>query len=156
MDGDIPIHATAVAVDNSGILLCGASGSGKSDLALRLIDRGAKLISDDRVIIRKASDLPRLYAPPNIAGKIEIRALGITAIPFEEGVTLRLAVMLDQIPERLPDGWKISVFGGFSIPMLAINGFEASAPIKVEHALKSLLAQNIMPVAAQPSLLYSG
>ncbi|UAK26020.1 HPr kinase/phosphorylase [Sphingomonas nostoxanthinifaciens] len=131
------IHATCVAIDGCGVLLLGAPGSGKSDLALRLIDRGAELVADDSTIIEERDG--RLYArcPQTIAGKLEVRGVGILELPARDGVPLVLAIAVDGNPERLPDAHHLPVrhFGGLDLPVLAMPPFDASAPLKVEKAL---------------------
>lgn len=150
------IHATAVEIGGLGIILVGQSTTGKSDLALRLIDRGASLISDDIVRVRIDGAMPHLYAAPNIAGKLEVRGLGIVTQPFVEAMMLRLVVNLDQIPERMPDGWPVYIVGGYKLPSLAISAFEASAPIKVERAVKAIVDNALMPVAISAQSAYNG
>src|SRR5207237_6122820 len=71
------VHASTVALDGRAVLITGPSGSGKSDLALRLLDRGFTLVSDDQTIVRKDGDRLLASAPPTIAGKLEIRGIGI-------------------------------------------------------------------------------
>jgi len=129
------IHATAVAIDGCGILLLGPSGAGKSDLALRLIDRGAKLIADDRVDLADDGLRVILSAPARIAGLIEVRGLGIlrfahVTAPLELAVELVAADAVDRLPE--PDAELVC---GRKIPLVRLNPFELSAPIKVELAL---------------------
>lgn len=149
------IHASAVAINGYGVLLTGKSGSGKSDLALRLIDRGATLICDDRVIVEPGQPLPMLHSAPNIAGKLEVRGLGIIDMEHVEAIPLRLVITLDQLPERLPLEGRTQSIAGFDIPSLVLSAFEACAPIKVELALKlalklapkSLVDGGIVPVA---------
>ncbi|MEP7349271.1 MAG: HPr kinase/phosphatase C-terminal domain-containing protein [Sphingorhabdus sp.] len=130
------LHASAVAINGEGVLFSGTSGSGKSDLALRLIDRGAVLISDDGVWVDAEGPLAILRTAPNIAGMIEMRGVGILKMPFADGVPLRLAVILDAKPERLPtpDTTKIA---GHDVPCLKLSAFEASAPLKVEQAVRA-------------------
>jgi serine kinase of HPr protein (carbohydrate metabolism regulator) len=134
------LHATAVAINGEGVLLSGPSGCGKSDLALRLIDRGAVLISDDSVFVESGEPLPILRTAPNIAGMIEIRGVGIMKMPFADGVALRLAVQLDQQPERLPLEGLTTDIAGHDVRCLMLSAFEASAPLKIEQALR--LAKN--------------
>ena len=133
------VHGTAVSINGSGVLLLGPSGSGKSDLALRLIDRGAILICDDRVVVDTDSHPPTLHQAPNIIGKIEIRGLGIMDLPAVNSISLCLCIMLNKEPERMPNAGETEVIQGVSIAKFSLNAFEASAPIKVELALKSLL-----------------
>ena len=143
------VHATAVAIDQSGVLIIGKSGSGKSDLALRLIDRGALLISDDIVKVDGTAMPPTLQAAPNIVGKIEIRGVGVISAPHVEDIPLRLVVNLDCPVERLPRGRQTHSTAGFDIPTINLVAFEASAPIKIEYALRSLVDAAIFPVATQ-------
>lgn len=147
-------HATAIGIKGKGVVLIGASGCGKSDLALRLIDRGAILVSDDQVQLKAENDAPYLYQAPNIAGKIEVRGIGIIDMPPVDAVPLRLVVALDREVVRHPDGWPVEVIGGYSIPLCCIDPFAASAPIKVEMALALLINGNILPVAARAARVY--
>jgi HPr kinase/phosphorylase len=133
------IHATAVSVNGYGVLLIGPSGSGKSDLALRLIDRGAVLICDDCVIVNSSTPAPTLEAAPNIAGMIELRGIGILKLPFVDNIPLRLCAILGKEPERMPYKDAVYNIAGTDIPSVALNAYTASAPIKVELALKSIL-----------------
>ena len=130
------LHASCVAIGNRGVLLTGASGAGKSDLALRLIDRGARLVGDDGVMIEAFNG--RLLASPgrNIEGQMEVRGLGILAFPWVSRVPLALVVALDQEVLRMPDELlPVRVFEGLTLPLIALNPFEASAAVKVEKAL---------------------
>jgi HPr kinase/phosphorylase len=140
------IHATGIAIEGFGVALVGKSGAGKSDLALRLIDRGAVLVCDDAVELFGQDETLWIGLCPNIDGKIEVRGLGIIATPYVEKVPLRLVVDLDTQPERYPEPWPVHSLGGFSVPALHLDGFEASAPVKVELALQRLLDQQIKPV----------
>lgn len=135
MTGEL-LHATAVAINGEGVMITGASGSGKSDLALRLIDRGAVLISDDGVLVEAGDTHLTLRTAPRIAGMIEMRGVGIVKMPFADGVPLRLVVDLDDAPERLPPGNLSTSIAGHDIACLKLNPFEASAPLKVERALQ--------------------
>lgn len=131
------LHATAIAIEGQGVLLLGPSGSGKSDLSLRLIDRGAKLVADDRVIVSAALGGLKLSAPPNIAGKMEVRGLGVLELPeslVSEATLARLAVDLSAAPERLPEPEYFEHLG-VALPLIRLSAFEASAPIKLEWAL---------------------
>lgn len=142
------LHGTCVSVDGEGVLLLGPPGAGKSDLALRLVDqpglgidgflRVARLVADDQVVItRRGGDL-QASAPATLKGKLEIRGLGIAALPVEEDVTLRLAVRLERSAdiERLPDlaGTRLDILG-LGLPLVQIDPFAASAPARVRAAL---------------------
>ncbi|MET0240349.1 MAG: aldolase [Sphingobium sp.] len=133
-----PIHATSIAIGGQVILLMGSSGSGKSDLALRLIDRGAMLVSDDYTDI--ACRDGRLYASPplSIAGRMEVRHLGILAMPHVHNLPVALVIRLDDKPERMPDRTARTDIMGTKLPVLCLDACEASAPIKVELALRTL------------------
>ena len=133
------LHATAIAINGNGILLSGPSGSGKSDLALRLIDRGATLISDDGVLVDTIDALPILRTARNIAGLIEMRGVSIVKMPFADSIPLRLAVTLGKTPERLPPGTFSANIAGHNVSCLMLSAFEASAPLKVEQALRLCL-----------------
>ena len=133
------LHATALAIDDHGILLTGESGIGKSDLALRLIDRGAILISDDVVHLETQKDKLVLHTPPAIAGKIEIRSLGIVDIPYTSAIDLVLKIRLIDPTERYPLDRRVETILETPIATVAIAPKEASAPIKVEFALKHAL-----------------
>ncbi len=128
------VHATAVAIGERAVLLLGKSGSGKSDLALRLIDRGAVLVADDQVALTVEDGVLVAAAPPTIAGLIELRGVGIVPERAVAAVAVALAVDLDAPPERLPEPAE-RVFAGIALPVVALNAFELSAPIKVERAL---------------------
>lgn len=131
------IHASAVAIGGRAVLLGGRSGAGKSDLALRLIDRGAILVADDYVHLRR--DGARLLADPpaNIAGRIEMRGVGLLERPFLRDVPVALFVDLDAPPQRLPEPATRS-FAGIALPAIALQALEPSAPLKVEAALALL------------------
>lgn len=132
-----PLHASTVLIDGRAVLIAGRSASGKSDLALRLIDRGAMLVADDytRLDVRDGSLIAS--APPAIAGKIEVRGVGIVELACAAEGAVSLLVDLDGGVERLPDEpVPTTPLEGVAIPTLALAAFEASAPIKVEHALR--------------------
>jgi HPr kinase/phosphorylase len=128
------IHATAIAIDEQGILLTGKSGSGKSDLALRLIEQGAQLISDDRVELIKKGPQVIAMAPQTIQGKLEIRGLGIIHLHHLNAAPVRLVIDLDGQVERMPEK-KTQQFEGVDVPTFSLNAFESSTPAKVSMAL---------------------
>lgn len=130
------VHASAVAIDGRAVLIGGRSGHGKSDLALRLIDRGATLISDDYTFLRRVEGKAVASAPATIAGKIEMRGVGLLEeLATVQEVPVALFVDLDKTPERLPEPGGAMMLAGVSVPTVAMNGLEASAPLKVEAAL---------------------
>lgn len=130
------VHAGAVAIDGRGVLIGGRSGAGKSDLALRLIDRGALLVSDDYTIVRRIAGRALASAPATIHGKMEVRGLGVAEMETAREVPVGLFVDLDLAPERMPEPGETRIVAGVSLPVLHLAGLEASAPLKVEMALK--------------------
>jgi serine kinase of HPr protein (carbohydrate metabolism regulator) len=129
------IHASCVVIGGRGVLLAGRSGSGKSDLALRLIDRGAELVSDDYTLVRRAGTRLIASAPATIAGQIEVRGVGIVAVPHARETEIALLVTLDETPVRMPDPGTRRPIAGIAIPTIALAALEASAAIKIELAL---------------------
>jgi len=130
------LHASTVAIDGRAVLLTGPSGSGKSDLALRMLDRGFRLVSDDQTIVRKDGNRLVASAPPNIAGKLEVRGIGIVEIERVDNVPIALIVELtsNQI-QRLPDDSRERPILGVKLPLVTIDALTASAPSKVALAL---------------------
>lgn len=130
------LHASCVARESRAILISGLSGSGKSDLALRLIDRGARLVSDDYTIVRRVEGRLVAKAPANIEGRMEVRGVGILPFDTEGDVPVCLVVALGSEVERLPERREPIVIAGISVPVVAVSAFEISAAIKVELALR--------------------
>lgn len=133
------VHATTIAIGGQAVLLQGPSGSGKSDLALRLIDRGAVLVSDDYTLLVRDGARLKARAPATIAGRLEVRHVGLVSLPFEDDVPVALAVQLGETPERLPDHSARAHFAGIAVPAAILIATEASAPIKVELLLQLAL-----------------
>jgi serine kinase of HPr protein (carbohydrate metabolism regulator) len=129
------VHASTVALDGRAVLISGPSGSGKSDLALRLLDRGFTLVSDDQTIVRKDGDRLLASAPPNIAGKLEIRGIGIVDMESTNDVPVALLVELTSDIQRLPDDSRERPILGVPLPLISIDAMTASAPSKVALAL---------------------
>jgi serine kinase of HPr protein (carbohydrate metabolism regulator) len=129
------IHASSVAVAGRAVLIAGRSGSGKSDLALRLVDRGATLISDDYTMVRRSGGLLVASAPPNIKGKLEVRGVGVLEFQTVADVPVSLYVDLDDDIQRLPEMLQPRRIAGIEVPMIALRALESSAPVKVEVAL---------------------
>jgi hypothetical protein len=142
------IHATTVrlgaagrafgAPASAGILITGKSGSGKSDLALRLIERGARLVSDDQTVLFIERGSLWARPPKTIAGLLEIRAVGIVRLPHAAKVRLALVVTLDERASRIPERrtWLPPSELGLArgVPLIALAPFEASAPAKIAAA----------------------
>jgi serine kinase of HPr protein (carbohydrate metabolism regulator) len=129
---------SCIAVDGRAVLIEGESGVGKSDLALRLIDRGAVLVSDDYTLLRRSGSELIASPPETIVGKIEVRGLGILALPHLDHAPVALLIRLDEAPERLPLTDDVRRIAGVDIREVAIDARSASAAIKVELALKYL------------------
>ena len=128
------VHATTVAKEGRAVVIAGRSGSGKSDLALRLIDRGFVLVSDDQTMISKTDGKLIATAPGTIRGKIEVRGIGILELAVAESAAVSLWVELSNEIKRLPDGEKHKILG-IEVPKIRLDSKTASAPIKVELAL---------------------
>ena len=129
------LHASTVAAEGRAVMITGPSGAGKSDLALRLLDRGFMLVSDDRTLVRKDGDRLIASAPPNIAGKLEIRGIGIVDMDTLKDVPVALLVDLTSEIQRLPDENRERPVLGVRVPLISIDAMSASAPSKVALAL---------------------
>jgi serine kinase of HPr protein (carbohydrate metabolism regulator) len=137
------IHVTTVAVDGSAVLLRGPSGSGKSDLALRLIDGGATLVSDDYTDLFVRDDILVAAPPDTIAGLMEVRGVGVVRL-HPDGVPRQpvpVALLVDLVHEadaveRMPEPQTETLLPGHSVRRIVLNPFEASAPAKVRLAVR--------------------
>jgi serine kinase of HPr protein (carbohydrate metabolism regulator) len=139
------VHGTCVAFGRRAALLRGAPGSGKSDLALRFLalppDGAMKpmLVADDQVFAEaRTSGMLIVSAPPTIAGKLEIRGLGIVEVPFLAEAELVLVcdlVATKDVPRMPPESPEVADIAGISLPLLRLAPFEASAPLKLKMAL---------------------
>jgi serine kinase of HPr protein (carbohydrate metabolism regulator) len=140
----ILVHATAIAIDGRAVLLRGPSGAGKSDLALRLIDRGARLVADDQVELRRAGERVLVTAPAAIAGLIEVRGVGILRV--EAVAEAMLAMLVDLVPsaevDRFPETHYEDVLG-LVVPSIVLSPFEASAAAKLRFALREFSAHSV-------------
>jgi HPr kinase/phosphorylase len=136
----LAIDGTAIAIGNVALLLTGPSGSGKSDLALRMIDGGARLVADDRVeLVIEAGRLccrAPSAMPSNLVGRIEVRGVGIVPAPRTAGAT-PLQWLVELVPaakvERMPAAESRS-FLGHPVPILRLAAFEASTAVKLRLA----------------------
>lgn len=131
-----PMQATCVAIGGRGVLIEGPSGSGKSSLALTLIDRGAQFVGDDGVLVRRSRG--RLIAAPHprIRGLIEVRNLGILTFPCLDQVAIALVVKLDPDAPRFIEEAERIELEGVEIPMLRIWPEGGPTAIKVELGLE--------------------
>lgn len=132
------VHASTVASDGRAVLITGPSGSGKSDLTLRLLDRGFVLVSDDQTIVRRQGDRLLASPPPNIAGKLEIRGIGIVDMETVTDLPVALIVELTSDIQRLPDNSRERPILGVNVPLISIDAMTASAPSKVALGLDRL------------------
>lgn len=147
------VHGTCVALDGTGVLLLGGAGSGKSDLALRLIDGGARLVADDQVSITARDAQLVAAAPEAIAGRIEICGVGIVAIEGAVSAVLGMAVDLVAGAEmaRLPDPRRWECLG-VAVPMFALAPLEASAATKLRFAVRqACMNHGVADAAAFPA-----
>jgi serine kinase of HPr protein (carbohydrate metabolism regulator) len=131
------------AIEGS-VLLLGDSGSGKSDVALRLIAMGGKLVSDDQTVLFMQHHRLFADAPPNLSGRMEIRGLGIIAIEKAPAAPVVLAVRLEantavgRLPEPAFYALPASLQADVKVPMLTFNAYEASTPAKIAAAAAGL------------------
>jgi HPr kinase/phosphorylase len=138
------VHGTCVALGPYAALLRGPSGAGKSDLALRFLALPGEdtlrpsLVADDQVWVEKNANGELLAAvPETIAGRIEVRGLGIMTVPYIAQAQLVLACDLvngEDVP-RMPEPTERTEIGGVAVPVLKISPFEPSAPLKLKMAL---------------------
>ena len=128
MSAPLQVHASCVARSGEGVLIAGPSGSGKSDLALRLLNRGFTLVSDDRTDIDSGIARP----PAAIAGLLEVRGLGVLRLPFAPEAKLRLLVKLGEDTPRLPASEHDPETG---LPVVRIAAMTPSAADRVIVAL---------------------
>ena len=144
------LHATAIAIDGRGVLLRGASGAGKSDLALRLIDAGASLVADDQSELFRRGDQVIVRAPAAIAGLIEVRGIGI--FQLDALAEAPVALLVDLVPaetlERLPAQRSERILG-LALPVIALAPYEASAAAKLRLALRAFSEPGLPGIIAK-------
>jgi HPr kinase/phosphorylase len=143
MSGAMLIHATAVAIGCDAVLLRGAPGAGKSDLALRMMGlvRPFALVSDDQVHLERHGDALAATAPRTLRGLMEVRGLGIARVPFIETARTRLVidlVPLGEEPRMPPEGETVELLG-VQLPRLRLHAFAASTPLKCALALRDAI-----------------
>ena len=137
------VHATCVALQAGGrwrgILLRGPSGAGKSDLALRLVEGGARLVADDQTALARQGRGLVATPPGTLAGLLEVRGIGIVKLGRAKLLArATVGLLVDLVPpdriERLPDPARETLFD-VDLPVLALTPFEASAAVKLRLAL---------------------
>ena len=141
------IHASCVVLAGKGVLIMGDSGSGKSDLALRLIDEGARLVADDRCELFIAGGKLWARAPAAIAGLLEMRGIGIIALPHAARARIAMAVRLNaRAQPRLPPPAFYQppalLHAPRKIPLIVVNGCSASAPARIRAALRAFSSKS--------------
>jgi serine kinase of HPr protein (carbohydrate metabolism regulator) len=146
-----------ITIGRRGVLIRGASGSGKSDLALRclvlgsstLIPETVQLVADDQVVLTRERAALLAKAPAQLRGKLEVRGLGIleVAAAAETEIVLIADLVRDQQIERLPDPWPTVELMGLKVPVIHLQPFEASSPAKLAAALALATLPRIEPKA---------
>ena len=134
----IQVHGSCVSIKGRGVLLRGPSGRGKSDLALRLIDGGGRLVADDRVDLEEHGGRLKASSPRPIAGRLEVRGIGILEVESVAAAPLCLVVDLVEREdvERLPEP-RADTFLGVDVPLIRLVALDASAAAKVRLALRA-------------------
>lgn len=131
------LNATCVSINGKGVLIAGPPGAGKSDLALRLIDQGAQLVSDDQTELRLADDALVAAPPASIKGLFEVRHVGLVRMPYLAEAPAALYVdlaLLHEKLERLPEEPPIMLLDR-PVRRLRLPAFAASTPAKIRAAL---------------------
>ena len=127
-------NVTCVAIEGRGLLLEGSPGSGKSSLALALIDRGAGLVGDDGVALEQRGAQLWAHPPPHIAGKLEIRGVGIVELPVVSA-SLALVLSLEDDAARLPEPDEVALEGTL-LPRLRFRADGPHSALRAEWALR--------------------
>lgn len=131
-------HSTSVVIEDAGVLITGKSGFGKSDLALRLIDSGATLISDDVTICEKIGDSIFLFPPNETKGLLEVREIGIMTVPYIENIKLSLLVELVETEiDRLPQK-SFTKLLNIKIKKIKIQGKNSSSVAKIKLKINEI------------------
>lgn len=149
--GTIARQSTCIAIDGRAVLIEGPSGSGKSSLALELIDRGASLVGDDAVLLETRGT--QLFASPHprTCGLIEIRNLGLVHYPVVHDISVALLIVLDEQAPRFIEAPEPADVQGVALPMVRLWPRSGPLPIKVERALATFGLS-----AASPEAEYKG
>jgi serine kinase of HPr protein (carbohydrate metabolism regulator) len=130
-------QATCVAIGGRGVLIEGAPGSGKSSLALALIDRGAVLVGDDGVMLEAHGGTLIVRPHPRTRGMLEVRNLGVLDFAVRDDVAISLAVTLDAAAPRFIEDAGTRVLCGASVPHVLLTPRDPLLTVKTELALSS-------------------
>lgn len=131
-----PRQATCVAIDRRALLIEGAPGTGKSSLALALIDRGAVLVGDDGVLLEVQNGTLLAHPPPATHGLIEVRGLGLLSFPVSEAVPVALLVRLEDDAPRFIEAAATAEVGGISVPLVSLFPGSPVLHLRAELALR--------------------
>jgi len=130
------LHASCVEIGGRGVLILGASGSGKSSLAWRLIDeQGANLVGDDQLYVWTKDH--HLYVRPALPGLIDMRGIGVIERAHPAQARLSLAINLDQAPQRVAEP-QHHLLCGLKLPCLGLAAHDTLAPLQVAMALRTI------------------
>lgn len=141
----LPVHATSVAIDGCAVLLRGPAGCGKSDLALCLIDGGARLVADDVSLVWGEGPVAMVGAPPALHGRLTLCDIGVVSVPAETSAPLALVV--DLLPghaagRRTPAGdWgepTTARIAGIAVPSFEADPLHPATPAKIRALLRRL------------------
>lgn len=147
----MPLHASCAALRGDGVLILGPPGAGKSDLVLRLMQRGWSLVADDQVDLTAEDAGLHARPPAPLRGMLEVRGLGLFRdMPVAASAWLRLVIDLlpvGEAPPRLPEPRAFEALG-LRLPRIALAGHEASAPDKVVLALAAARGEAAMAAGA--------
>jgi hypothetical protein len=131
-----PHQATCVAIGGRALLIEGAPASGKSSLALALIDRGAVLVGDDGVLLEARDGQLLAHPHPNTRGQIEVRNLGLLSFPVCDAAPVALALLLDPQAPRFPVAAETLVRAGIALPLVRLAPHDAVQHLKAQLALQ--------------------
>ncbi len=139
------LHGTCLEIDGVGVLLRGPSGSGKSDLALRMMDGGARLVADDQVETQALGGRLRAVAPEALDGLMEVRGVGVVSVPTLASVEVGLVIELmpsEDVP-RMPEPSHTEI-EGVRLPLFPIAPFESSAAAKLRLAVRAARHETVL------------
>jgi serine kinase of HPr protein (carbohydrate metabolism regulator) len=128
-------QATCIAIAGRALLIEGAPGSGKSSLALALIDRGAELVGDDGVLLEPQGDRLVVHPHPNTGGLIEVRNVGLVKVPVRNAAPVALVLLLDPQAPRFVEHAETVERAGIALPLLRLSPEGPVLHLKAECAL---------------------